>query len=262
MLLSNKRVKVIVPIVTMTLVLMTPPLTCNDKEKPVIEKEEDCTVLTVTSTPRLCSGVSLALSEILESSGKINVAEEEYEVTSERKEELNTKSSVSNEVSTVISEETEEPIRLASNGKPYAYYEVYDFYYGSDEYHNLDYNLQEYAYDLCIEYGIEDYYTLILCQLYYESKYDPDVISESNDYGIAQINKCNHKWLSSKLGITNFLDAKQSILCNIYLMSNNLKKYSVESSLFCYNTGSPNGSNTYSRNIFYMWNNGVRKIKE
>lgn len=262
MLLSNKRVKVIVPIVTMTLVLITPPLTCNDKEKSVIEKEEESTVLTVTNTPRLCSGVSLVLSEILESSGEINVAEEKYEVTSERKKELNTGSSVSSEVPTVISEETEKPIRLASNGKPYVYYEVYDFYYGSNEYHNLDYKLQEYAYDLCIEYGIEDYYTLILCQLYYESKYDPNVISESNDYGIAQINKCNHKWLSKKLDITNFLDAKQSILCNIYLMSNNLKKYSVESSLFCYNTGSPNGSNTYSRNIFYMWNNGVRKIKE
>lgn len=262
MLLSNKRVKVVMPITVITLVLTAPPLTCSVKEEQVIEIEKEYTALTVTNAPHLCSGVSLTLSEILESSGEINVAEEEHGVTSDRREKLNTTSPVSSEVPTVTPEETEEPVKLASNGEPYVYYEVYDFYYGSDEYHSLDCNLQEYTYDLCIEYGIEKYYTLILCQLYYESQYKPDAVSESSDYGIAQINKCNHKWLSEELGITDFLDAKQSILCNIYLMSNNLKKYSVESSLFCYNTGSPNGSNTYSRNIFYMWNNGVRKIKE
>ena len=161
-----------------------------------------------------------------------------------------------------MTEMIKETVETSSNWDPYTYYEVYDFFYGSNQYHSLDYELQRYTYNLCVEYGIEEYYTLILCQLYYESQYRADVISASNDYGIAQINICNHKWLSKTLGITNFLDPEQSILCNIYMMSNNLKKYSVESSLFCYNTGKPNGSNTYSNNIIYMWNNGVREIEE
>ena len=144
----------------------------------------------------------------------------------------------------------------------YVYYKVYDFFYGTDKYHSLDSKLQKYTYDLCVEYEIEDYYTLILCQLFYESKYETDLISETDDYGIAQINKCNHKSLREKLGITDFLNAEQSIKCNIYLMSDYLKKYGVESALFCYNTGKPNGSNTYSKNIMYMWNNGVKEIKE
>lgn len=262
MLLSNKRVRVIVPVLITSLVLTTPPLTCDDKKKQVIEKERE--VINVTNTPSLYGGVSLTLTEILKSSGEINVAEEEKIKLTSSNKDIVTTSSVSTESlgQTVVPEETEEPEKLASNGEPYKYYKVFDFFYGSKEYHRLDYNLQEYTYDLCIKYGIENYYTLILCQLYYESQYKADAVSASNDYGIAQINKCNHKWLSKELGVTDFLDAKQSILCNVYLMSSNLKKYSVESSLFCYNTGSPNGSNTYSRNIVYMWNNGVKKIEE
>lgn len=173
-------------------------------------------------------------------------------------EEITIKETILTEEQKSEKVETEIPI---DNKSLYVYYEVYDFFYGSETYHTLDYELQEYTYDLCVENQIEEYYTLILCQLYYESQYKADAISKSNDYGIAQINKCNHEWLSGKLGITDFLDAKQSIACNIYMMSNCLKKYSVESSLFCYNTGKVNGSNAYSDNVIYMWNNGVRKIE-
>lgn len=153
-------------------------------------------------------------------------------------------------------------IKTASNGKPYVYYEVYDKFYGSKEWHSLNSSLQEFTYELCIEYNIEKYFTLILCQLFYESMYDYDAVSSTSDYGIAQINKSNHKWLRKKLNITDFLDPYQSILCNIYMMSSYLKKYSVESSLFCYNTGKTNGSNRYARNIIYLWNNCLREIEE
>lgn len=255
MLLSNKYVRKIVSVLILLIFIIScaiiPTQTCNDKEKEVINgKEIEISFTTETHAQLLYSGVILAFNELSESSSIINVA------YTQEKENI--------EVSSPVPETpapTEEPVKLASNGKPYVYYEVYDFFYGSDKYHSLDYELQEYTYDLCIENGIEKYFTLILCQLYYESQYKTDVVSGSNDYGIAQINKCNHSWLSKELGITDFLDPKQSISCNIYMMSSYLKKYSVESSLFCYNTGSTNGSNKYSRNIVYIWNNGVREIK-
>lgn len=148
--------------------------------------------------------------------------------------------------------------KLASNGKPYVYYEVWDVRDETGFYH-MKYELQEYTYERCIQYGIEEYFPLILCQFFYESGYR-SVISKTNDWGIAQINKCNHKWLAKELGITDFLDPKQSIHCGVYLMSKNLKKYDVQTALFCYNTGKTKGSNKYSKNVMFMWNYGYREI--
>lgn len=236
MLLYNKHVKAIIMVIFIILSLLMPTHTCEQ----AVKEEGKMVEANINMTYMASTNMLIILKEATTKSfSAINVAKE-------------------NE----LSKETKEPIKLASNGKPYVYYKVYDFFYGTDKYHKLDYELQEYTYDLCIKNGIEEYYTLILCQLYYESEYKTDIVSASNDYGIAQINKSNHEWLSEELGITDFLDAKQSISCNIYMMSDYLKKYSVESSLFCYNTGSPDGSNTYSRNISYMWNSGVKKIKE
>jgi hypothetical protein len=168
------------------------------------------------------------------------------------------------ETTEVTEEDTEvvEPENLAKDGKPYRYYKIVDKGYET----TLDYELQEYTYDLCVEYNCTEYFTLILSQLYKESTYRYDVISKTNDWGIAQINACNHEWLSEVLGITDFLDPRQSILCNIYLMSGNLEKYSVESSLICYNAGKPNSTNPhakqYARDIIGLWNNCIVEIQK
>lgn len=152
-------------------------------------------------------------------------------------------------------------IEIFGNINTYKYYEVYDFFYNSDAYHALDFELQELTYDLCVNYGIKEYFTLILCQLYYESEYNTTAKSSTNDYGIAQINVCNHKWLTEKLGITDFYDPKQSILCNVYMMSGYIKKYGPEKALTKYNTGKAKAPNRYTKNIMYMWENGVREIE-
>lgn len=143
------------------------------------------------------------------------------------------------------------------------YYEVYDVYYGSNEYHSLNIELQEYMYDLCVEYGIEEHFQLLLCQLFYESCYNPNAISATNDYGIAQINIMNHQWLKQTLGVTNFLDPKQSILCNVYLMSDNLKELEPSMALLKYNTGRSWGEpNNYVRNIMDLYENQMREISQ
>lgn len=159
---------------------------------------------------------------------------------------------------TVTKEVPIESKNLAKDKTEYKYYKIVD----NGHQKMLSKELQKYTYDLCVEYDIAEYFTLILCQLYKESSYREDIISESNDYGIAQINICNHKWLSKELGITDFLDPKQSILCNIFIMSRNLKKYNVESALVCYNTGKPYTSNPYARDIISLWNNCIVEIEE
>jgi hypothetical protein len=60
----------------------------------------------------------------------------------------------------------------------------------------LSEELQEYTYAMCLNYGIVDHYELVLAMMWHESNFTPDVISRTNDYGIMQINVCNHEWLS------------------------------------------------------------------
>ena len=276
MLLSNKHVHRFLSTTILVSFFSLPVFACiEDKKTEEIKTEATATNFNL---PGAIVPVVEKVKEISSSHSQRNIVAEEEIVSifsqpiiigeEEIVSIFNTeKESVVEEKKTVKKEKTKkkkEKIKteLASNGKPYVIYEVYDAFYGSDKWHMLDAELQKYTYELCIEYGIEKYFTLILCQLYYESQYDEDAVSQTSDYGMAQINRTNHKWLSKELGITNFLDAKQSILCNIYMMSSNLKKYSVESSLFCYNTGKRNGSNRYSRNIIYLWNNCVRQVEE
>lgn len=102
----------------------------------------------------------------------------------------------------------------------------------------LDTELQRYTYDLCVEYGVEEYYPLMLAVMWHESNFNEKVVSKTNDYGLMQINKINHKWLSEKLGITDFLDAKQNIKAGVYMLSTYLLKYKdIDKALMAYNLG-------------------------
>lgn len=102
----------------------------------------------------------------------------------------------------------------------------------------LDNKYQDYLYKMCVKYDIEKYYTLLLAQMYHESGFQVDVISKTKDYGLMQINKCNHKWLGEILGNDNFLDPYNNIEAGVYMMSMFLHKYNdAEKALVCYNKG-------------------------
>lgn len=80
----------------------------------------------------------------------------------------------------------------------------------------LDVDVQEYIYYLSNSYNID--YSLIMAVIDIESGFNADMVSSTNDFGLMQINKCNHKWLQETLGITNFLDAKQNTNAGIYVL--------------------------------------------
>ena len=240
--------------------------TTIEPETAIVELETPIAGITVKK-PIYFSNITVEVHSVL--SDNITATEkpgftenENLLVQSENKTETSMEEITETIEEVIEPEEIVEPKNLAKDGTPYRYYKIIDEGYEA----TLDYELQEYTYDLCVDYGITEYFTLILSQLYKESGYRYDVISKTNDWGIAQINKCNHKWLSKELGITDFLDPRQSILCNIYLMSKNLKKYSVESSLICYNAGNPNSANPhakrYAKNIIKYWNNCVVEIQK
>ena len=130
-------------------------------------------------------------------------------------------------------------------------------YYVNDNGYNsyLDNCYQDYLYEMCIKYEVEEYYPLFLAQMYHESTFRTNVISKTNDYGLMQINVINHQWLGKKLGDDDFLDPYTNIEAGIYMMSSFLHKYNdVEKALVCYNMGEGavkkgTYSTTYSRGV-------------
>ena len=104
--------------------------------------------------------------------------------------------------------------------------------------YNLKPEYQDYLWAMCEKYNVTDYYELFIAQMYHESSFNETVISSTNDYGIFQINKCNHDWLGNKLGNHDFLDPYNCIEAGVYLMSTFLEKYNdVQKALVCYNMG-------------------------
>ena len=122
---------------------------------------------------------------------------------------------------------------------------------------------QDYLWELCKQYDVTEHYELFIAQMYRETSFRPNLISGTNDYGLMQINACNHDWLRKELGITDFLDPYQNMKCGVHIMSGYLHKYGdVQKALVCYNMGESkvkNGiySSKYSRSIVAYVNNLV-----
>lgn len=115
----------------------------------------------------------------------------------------------------------------------------------------LPVDLQEYTYSVCVTYGDDNLYRLALAVMWQESKYTSGTISSTNDYGIMQINKSNHKWLSTKLGLTDFLDDKQSIQAGVFMLANLVEKYSdYRQVLMAYNYGEAGAKRRWSQGTY------------
>jgi len=115
----------------------------------------------------------------------------------------------------------------------------------------LDAALQRYTYNLCVDYEIEEYYPLVLAVMWRESEFVPTLISKTNDYGLMQINKINHEWLSEKLGITDFLDEEQNIHAGVFMLSLYLHKYEdIDKALMAYNMGEAGAKKRWDAGIY------------
>ena len=114
---------------------------------------------------------------------------------------------------------------------------------------NMDRDLQEYVFELSAAYNID--WTLVMAIISHESEFVSTAISATNDYGLMQINVCNHEMLQDRLGITDFLDEEQNIRAGLYVLSYLFKKYdgNTHEVLMAYNMGE-NGAER-------LWNSGV-----
>ncbi len=116
----------------------------------------------------------------------------------------------------------------------------------------LDDATQQMILDKCEEYEID--FALVMALIFTESSFNPDVISGSNDYGLMQINKINHEWLSEELGITDFLDPEQNVTAGMYMLHDLFEKYTHPGLvLMAYNMGEPGAKR--------LWNQGIYSTK-
>lgn len=126
----------------------------------------------------------------------------------------------------------------------------------------LSVSLQNYICELADEYEIPA--ALIIAVINYESNFDSNAISETNDYGLMQINEINFDWLQEELGTIDFLDPFENVEAGIYLLSEFYHKYpeSIHLALMAYNMGEAGAqqewrcgiySTTYSRDIVELY---------
>jgi hypothetical protein len=114
----------------------------------------------------------------------------------------------------------------------------------------LSKELQDYIRNLCDEYGV--LIELVIAMIDVESTFRADVVSKTNDYGLMQINKCNHEWLTDKLGVTDFLDPYQNINSGVHILSGHLEVTNgdIELALMRYNNGATGAKKLWDKGIY------------
>ena len=112
----------------------------------------------------------------------------------------------------------------------------------------LDKETQEFTFYLCKGYDID--WTLVMALMQKESSFRSDIISSTDDYGLMQINKCNHEWLEETIGVTDFLNKEQNIRAGVFVLRKLFEEYTDPNLvLMAYNMGS-NGAEK-------LWNKGI-----
>lgn len=113
----------------------------------------------------------------------------------------------------------------------------------------MDEDLQEFTYYLSTGYNID--FTLVMAMIQQESGFQADSISSTGDYGLMQINKVNHPYITETLGINDFLEPYNNIRSGLFILRKLFEKYETpEKVLMAYNMGETGASRLWEQGIF------------
>ena len=116
----------------------------------------------------------------------------------------------------------------------------------------LDEEIQEFLYYLCKGYDID--FTFVMAIIQAESSFNPDIVSNTGDYGLMQINKNNHAWITKTIGVKDFTDPKENVRAGCFVIRKLFEKYqNPEMVLMAYHFGE-HGAKT-------LWNEGIYDSK-
>lgn len=131
----------------------------------------------------------------------------------------------------------------------------------------LSLELQKVMQEKCKEYGVP--YALALAVADQESRFDPDAVSGTDDYGLMQINSINFEWLREK-GIEP-LTYEGNIEAGVLILSKALNRHGeMELALMAYNCGDTGAkrlwdagtySTQYSRSVMERYNKWVQIVE-
>lgn len=94
-------------------------------------------------------------------------------------------------------------------------------------------------------------FAFTMAVIFRESSFRSDVVSQSNDYGLMQINEINHEWLQEELGVVNFLDPEQNVTAGVYMLSDLFDKYENPTLvLMAYNMGETGAKRLWDKGIY------------
>lgn len=133
----------------------------------------------------------------------------------------------------------------------------------------LSTDFQDYIYAMCAHYEIPEHYELVLALIEHESDFVATAVSETNDYGLMQINEFNHEWLYSTLKLNDMLDPYQNVQAGVYMLSDFLLRYdNIATALMCYNLGEGSAkllvkrgirSSSYSESVLSIYREYIDK---
>lgn len=117
------------------------------------------------------------------------------------------------------------------------------------------------AYDVPLSVELQEYaqkqgekssvpLNLVLAVIWQESGFRPNVVSHTGDYGLMQVNECNHKALRQELGVTDIMDERQNILAGIHILSQAVEQTdSLNDALMVYNLGPAGAKRQWAKGV-------------
>lgn len=134
----------------------------------------------------------------------------------------------------------------------------------------LSHALQRYIYEICADENIP--VSLVIAMIDHESKFNPEIISDTGDYGLMQINIINHEQLAEEYQAADMLNPYQNVFCGIKIISSYIHTYKDNGkALMAYNMGDygarkawENGieSTSYSEDILTLMQQYEQEVKE
>ena len=113
----------------------------------------------------------------------------------------------------------------------------------------LDSDVQEFIYYLSKGYNMD--FTFVMAIIQQESGYQPDAVSNTDDYGLMQINKVNHGYITDEIGVTNYLDTYENVRAGMFILRKLFEKYETpEKVLMAYNLGESGAKALWDKGIF------------
>lgn len=113
----------------------------------------------------------------------------------------------------------------------------------------LSHSLQRYIYEVCADENVP--VSLIIAMIDQESKFNPEVVSKTGDYGLMQINTINHEWLAEEYRTVDMLDPYQNVFCGIKVIGSYIQNYNDYGlALMAYNMGDYGAKKA--------WENGIK----